>query len=179
MCGSFVTSVYADYGVSALPLLFVAAGALVQLAAERSSVRPWVLGSVTAAALGAGVLPSTASHLSDGTRFDYRPAFARIRASGSSRFVLTWPIVLQRYYAPELRAGELIADRRFLDSTLDRERDIWAVVSVRRYGVVTDRARVIAGWLRDACRLDDAYERPRLDYRVYRVELYRCVAGNG
>jgi len=48
----------------------VAAGALVQLAAERSSVRPWVLGSVTAAALGAGVLPSTASHLSDGTRFD-------------------------------------------------------------------------------------------------------------
>ncbi len=174
---SFFTSVYADYGIAALPLVFVTSAAVVQWIADGIEL-PRRRGAVAAvvALLVVGVLPSTLSHLSDGTRFDYRPAFARI-AADPPEAVLAWPVVLQRAYAPQFHAYELRPDSVRLDSILTRERHAWAVVSVKRYGVVGDDGGQIASWLGGHCVQVDSYQRPRLDYRMYRVDLWRCSAG--
>ena len=59
-----------------------------------------------------GMLPSTFSHLSDGTRFDYRTALSQINATGPSIEVLAWPIAIQRAYDPALKSRDLPTERR-------------------------------------------------------------------
>lgn len=173
---SFKTAIYADYGIAALPLMLVAAASAVQWIAE--SVAPQrqtaVLWTV-ALLLVVGMLPSAVSYLSDGTRFDYRGAYARIERDAPTVAVFTTPIVLQREYAPNLRAYEFPTTTARLDSLLAKEGDVWAVVSVKRYGIVGDDTGEIARWLRARCRQVDSYQRPRLDYRLYQVDLWRCT----
>jgi uncharacterized membrane protein len=175
---SFVTAIYADYGIAALPLVFVAAAGLIQWIAEMLPLerQRGVTAAVTALVL-IGMLPSVLSHLSDGTRFDYRPAFAHITATAPQLAVLTWPLIIQREYAPRLHGYELPTTPARLDLALATNRDIWAVVSVKRYGIVGDDGEAIATWLNAHCRQADQYQRPRLDYRMYRVDLWRCTAG--
>lgn len=170
MAASTRTDVYADYGVAMLPLLFVSAGALAQRVRGRGAT------AVLAALLGAAVLPGAASHLSDGTRFDYRPAFRHVAREAPGRLVVTWPLILQRHYAPALRGAELRPDPRRLDARLAAEGEIWVIASVKRYGIAMDDSGALAAWLARHCRRDAAFERPRWDYRVYRVEVWRCVA---
>jgi hypothetical protein len=173
------TDVYADYAVAMLPLLFVSAGALAQLAAERLRARPAAGPAVLAALLGAAALPSVASHLSDGTRFDYRPAFRHVEREAPGRLVLAWPLILQRHYAPALRAAELRPDPARAEAALAAEGELWVVASVKRYGIALDDSGALAAWLARRCRRSAAFERPRWDYRVHRVEVWRCTAGAG
>lgn len=177
MAASTRTDVYADYAVAMLPLLFVSAGALAQLAGERMRAGAGWAAAVLAALLGAAVLPGTASHLSDGTRFDYRPAFGHVAGAAPERLVVTWPLILQRHYAPALRAAELRPDPARLDAALAAEGELWVIASVKRYGIAMDDSGALAAWLARRCRRDAAFERPRWDYRVYRVEVWRCAAG--
>lgn len=174
---SFVTAIYADYGIAALPLILVAGAGVVQWLAELApAARQRAAGVVTATLVLIGVLPSAASYLSDGTRFDYRPAFAAIARQDPGTAVLAWPVALQRFYAPGLRSYELPTRAPELDSLLARERTLWAVVSVKRYGIVGDDSGEMAGWLAAHCRQVAQYQRPRFDYRMYRVDLWRCAA---
>src|SRR5690606_36393191 len=77
---SFRTDVYADYGMAALPLLYVSLGVGVDRLAALAPARHALLaGGITLALLG-GVLPETVSHLSDGTRSDYRPVYRWLEA---------------------------------------------------------------------------------------------------
>jgi hypothetical protein len=171
---SFKMQVYDDYGMAALPLVFIAAGGLFQWVHDAIAVQHRrVIVGIVGALVVIGVLPSMLSHLSDGTRFDYRPAFATIAAKGPNEAVLAWPIILQRAYAPKLRTYELHPGTARLDSLLTKEQSMWAVVSNKRYGIVGDDGS-IATWLNGKCRLTGAYQRPRLDYRMYRVELWHC-----
>jgi uncharacterized membrane protein len=173
---SFKTAIYADYGIAALPLVLVAAASTIQWIAESvaQQTRTAVLWTVTALVVVA-MLPSTVSHLSDGTRFDYRGAYARIEREAPSVAVFTTPLVLQREYAPNLRAYEFPTTTTRLDSLLAKEGDVWAVTSVKRYGIIGDDTGAIAHWLRERCRQVDSYQRPRLDYRLYQVDLWRCT----
>jgi 4-amino-4-deoxy-L-arabinose transferase-like glycosyltransferase len=171
---SFVTNVYADYAASMLPLAFVGAGALVHLiAASHIAHRLWWRLASTATIIAA-ILPSTVSHFSDGTRFDFRPAFELISDTAPEVMVLTRPIILQQHYAPELVAAELRYDQLFLDEQLAKQRDLWIAAPVQRYGLVYDHSGIGAKWLAEHCRLTFSHARPRLDYRTYRVDLYRC-----
>lgn len=170
------TDVYADYAVAMLPLLFVAAGSLAQLAADRMRSGAAAAPAVLAALLGAAVLPGAASHLSDGTRFDYRPAYRHIQARAPDRLVLTWPTILQRHYAPGLRAAQLSMDPARLDARLAAEGALWVVASAKRYGIALDDSGAVAAWLARRCLREAAFERPRWDYRVHRVEVWRCTA---
>ena len=175
---SFRTAIYADYGVAALPLVIAAAAFPVAWLAESlpsAAATPRV--ATVAWILTIGILPSTASHLSDGTRFDYRPALAKIDASAPSIEVLAWPIAVQRAYDPLLHSRELPTTAAALGSALRKYHDLWAVISVKRYGIVGDDTGEMAGWLRNNCRQKFDYQRPRLDNRIYRVELWRCTEG--
>lgn len=178
---AFITSIYADYGMAALPLVFVAVGGLLQWILDLiPQAKQRLLSYAFGAIILIGTLPSVISYLSDGTRFDYRPAFDRIavenQRAGKDNAVLAWPIILFRHYAPDLRGHELLPDVPRLDSLLDQEKETWAVVSVKRYGIVGDDTGQMAQWLSNSCRLVDTYQRPRLDYRLYRVDLWRCTS---
>lgn len=175
VAASLVTDTYADYAVAMLPLVFVSAGGLVRLGTPPGQAGigrafAWVATAV----LLAGVLPSTVSHLRDGSRYDQRPAFARIQRERPDLAVVTAPIIVQRRYAPALRGRELPGSRAGLDALLAANRDMWVVASLSRHGVMADGDGQLLPWLRDNCRLRDAHERLRLDYRRYRVELWRC-----
>jgi hypothetical protein len=170
----FRTEVYADYAMSMLPLVFVTVGAAAAyLHRSLGSSGAWVAGAATAV-VAAGVSPGTVSHLIDGSRFDYRPAYRHIAAVDPDLLVLTWPVALQAYYRPGLRVRELTLDADALDRILATEKDFWAVVSVKRYGITGDLQGVDTGWLPEHCRLVNSHMRPRFDYRIYRVDLYRC-----
>jgi hypothetical protein len=173
---SLRTDVYVDYGMALLPLLVVSCGGLVQLWAARpdGSGTRWSVAASGGFVLAAGLLPSVVSYLSDGMRFDYRPAYARIQAEAPGAVVLTWPEVLGREYAPRLRLRPIDRRQTHLDSLLRREGGAWAVVSRGRGGVVGAHRAGFEEWLRERCRVVSADERPRLDYRMYRVELWWC-----
>lgn len=171
---SFRTGVYADYGIGILPLLFLCVTALSsELASpiERGRANLVLLALV----VGSGA-PSIVSFLSDGLRFDYRPAYRAIAAKDPKGVVLGWPEVLRRFYAADLRGYELKPDSTYLNGILQREQHVWAVVSAKRYGIVEDDAGQIAGWLAANCHFENSFTRPRLDYRLYRVDLYQCRA---
>jgi hypothetical protein len=89
--------------------------------------------------------------------------------------VLTWPLALKDAYAPELRAYEIPVSVAGYEALLARERDAWVVTSVKRYGIVGDDSSEISRWLSENCRMVDQYERARFDYRLYRVDLWRCT----
>jgi hypothetical protein len=171
---SFRTDVYVDYAVPILPLLIVSTAGLVGLAAERMRGHAGRFVALALAVVVAGILPSTVSFLSDGNRFDYRPALARIRADGPATAVLSTPIILQRHYAPSLRGIELRPSQQLLDSALTANGDLWAIIPVRRNGVWLDRDGVIESWVPKHCELIAAYQRTRFDFRFYRTELHRC-----
>jgi hypothetical protein len=179
LAASTRTDVYADYAIAMLPLLFVSAGALAQLAADRLRAGAGAATALLAALLGAAVLPGVLSHLSDGTRFDYRPAFRHVQRAAPGRLVLTWPLILQRHYAPGLRAAELRPDPARLEASLAAEGELWVIASAKRYGIAMDDFGAVAAWLARRCRRDAAFERPRWDYRVYRVEVWRCTSSGG
>lgn len=171
---SFRTGVYADYGIGMLPLIFAAAaGAVLWAANDHAS---GTRSAVVLAIIVAGGAPSIVSYFSDGLRFDYRPAYARIKTEQPGIPVFAWPTALQSEYGPGLKAYELRPDSAYLRQTLAASGEMWAVVSHKRYGIVEDEGRQIERWLGEFCRIVDRYERPRFDYRLYRVELYRCAA---
>jgi len=171
---SLVTDVYADYGIAFLPLLFVSAAGLVAAAARHLSAERIAFQLGAAAVLAAGIAPYAASHLLDGTRFDYRPAIRRIDAAAPQLPVLAWPVALARHYGPRLTVHELVLEPRALDAALAAAPDLWLIVSVREYGPVGDIGGRGAAWVAARCRLSLAHERLRFDSRRYRVELYRC-----
>ncbi len=169
---SLRTGVYADYGIGMLPLIFAAAiGAVLWASADHASAGR---GVVVLALIMVGSAPSIVSFFSDGLRFDYRPAYARIKAEQPGIPVFAWPLVLANEYGRGLRVYELRPDSVFLRQTLAAAGETWAVISVKRNGVVADDGQQIDHWLAQFCRRVDRYERPRFDYRMYRVDLYRC-----
>lgn len=174
LAASAVTDVYADYGLSMLPLVVVSAGYLVAVLAERSrGTQGWVLAASLAVVLSA-VSPSTVSHLSGGTRFDFRPAFEEVRRANPELPVFVKPIIQQRWYAPDLRGRPLTYDPKEMAGRIS-EAPAWVVVGVRRYGVVGDEGGRFRRWLTEACMLRRQHEDQRFDYRMYRIELHRCA----
>lgn len=178
LAASGVTDVYADYGISMLPLVVASGGYLVAVLVERCrGACAWIATAALVVVLGA-IAPSTASHLSDGTRFDFRPAFEDIHQTDPEIPVFVKPIIQQRWYAPHLQGRPLSYEPREMEERLP-DSSAWVVVGVRRYGIVGDQDGRLRRWLSEACVLHSQYERQRFDYRMYRVELHRCTPRQG
>jgi hypothetical protein len=157
-----------------LPFFLVSTGGGLAIVAERFKRRGWLVGFAGAIVLAAGVLPSTVSHLIDGSRFDPRPAFRLIEQGDPDRLTLTWPIVLQRHYAPQLRAAEFLPDQERLDSMLAAEEKLWVVASYKRLGLTPDAGGQASRWLDANCHPTEAWTAPRLDFREYKTVLFDC-----
>ncbi len=169
------TTIYADYGTAALPLVFLGAAAAARFAWSRAG---------GAAAVGlvvvviAGILPQTVSHMADGTRFDFRPAHSVIRASAPAAPVVAWPIIVHRHYAPDLRVVEADGDPATYERMLAERPGFWAISAVRRRGVVPG-GRPVEDWIDAHCGRVGRWESERLDYRRYAVELAWCEREDG
>jgi uncharacterized membrane protein len=176
LLASLRKSVFADYAMAALPLIYVSAGGAIQRVAERlgSGARVFVAGAVLT--LAAAVLPGTVSHMIDGTRFDYRGAYRYVERVGGDQLVVAWPEAVKRFYAPELPFKPLRRDTTFLGATLQETSGFWLVASYRRYGMVLDDGST-ERWINTYCRPILRTERQRLDYRIYRVVLHWCGPG--
>jgi hypothetical protein len=174
MAASTRTDVYADYAMPILPLIFISAAGLIAMGVELLRKRVALVTTCAVLIMVAGVLPHVASHLSSGTRFDYRPAFDRVRQAGPQQTMVIWPQIIALHYAPDLKSAPLRMRVEVLDSILTKDQDIWVVGSARRFGLVVDEGGKITRWLHRHCVLDSSFEKPRWDYRLYRVELYRC-----
>ena len=171
------TDVYADYAVAMLPLAFVSAGGLVGMMVEGMAARRAAAAAATTAVICAAVLPATASHLAGGTRFDYRPAFAYLRRHAAGAPVMAWPAVVAGRYASDLHPRELRMQPPLLERALAERGELWIVASVQRYGMVRDDDGAVSRWLARRCTAEASFERPRWDYRVYRVVVHRCRSG--
>lgn len=173
LTSSLKTDVYADYAMGMLPLVFVTVGGAAQRIGDRLPVRPAAYTVAAVFLIAAGMLPSTVSHMLDGTRFDYRPAFAHIQQEGPSHLVLGWPAALQARYAPELRFEELRMTTEQLNDAARQSDGFWLITSHQRYGLVLGNDQV-ESWIRGNCRTVSETQRMRLDYRQYRVVLHWC-----
>ena len=167
---SFENDIYADYGMASLPLMFATLGGAAQRLTEctRTRAAAWA----TCALVVAASLPASLSHLSDGSRFEYRPAIESIRESGRRRPLLAWPLIVARYYAPELAVTELLGTREQFEE-FSRRGGFDVIVSHARNGVRVLDDQGLA-WLDVHCRVRQRTTRPRLDYRSYRVDLWTC-----
>lgn len=172
---SALNDVYNIYFTAALPLVFVTIGGLVQRLEKSSTIRSPAVAVGCAAVLIAAMLPGTVSHLSDGTRFDYRPVFEYIRKSGDEqRPVVGWPAVVHRHYAADLPYKRLRLDPEFLQATLEAEGNFWLILRKRRYGIVGSPSYQVLRWIGGNCKEVREFFRPRIDYREYRLQLYSC-----
>lgn len=174
VAASTLTDVYADYAVAGLPLIMVNAGALLELGVGSRQPSKVISRLAIFLVIAAGILPSTVSYMADGSRLDYRQTFAYVRRIDPNALVLTSPIIIQRHYASALNAHELKMDTHSIDTELNIAQKLFIVVSRRRYGIVGDRSGEVESWIWQHCSMRFAHEKTRLDYRVYRVELYEC-----
>lgn len=167
--------VYSIYFTAALPLVFVSIGGLVQRLQESSTFQNHSVAVGCAAILVAAMLPGTISHLSDGTRFDYRPVFDYIRTSDDEpRTVVGRPAAVHHYYAADLPYRALRLDPDYLQATLEEEKYFWLILRKRRYGIDGSPSPQSLRWIRNNCNEVREFFRPRIDYREYRLQLYSC-----
>ena len=170
LAASMRTDVYADYGVAMLPL-GIAAVTCALLFPGMSRVGPLAIALVVV--LVTATLPETISQLSDGMRYDYRPALSRI-ATAPPAPSLVWPMTIQRYYAPNIEAVEFARRVPQLDSLAATSARFWVVASENRLGLVSAPDRGVQEWLDQNCDTDMRTTGRRLDYRTYSVVLYAC-----
>ncbi|HET7585737.1 MAG TPA: glycosyltransferase family 39 protein [Gemmatimonadaceae bacterium] len=170
------SAIYADYGMALLPLAYVAVGLGVASIASRAGQESAALVWGVTLLLVATSLPGTVSHLIDGTRFDYRPAYRYAASRAPGRLTVGWPVIVHQHYAPHARFAELRADTVWLNRVLAQEgaSGIWLVTSAHRDGRIMSGNGVDA-WMLAHCRPVLLTGRPRLDYRQYDVELSSCA----
>jgi hypothetical protein len=172
LASGFNNDVYADYGMAMLPLVFVtAAGAVARLGEFAGTSRRAAIVLATSV-LVVSALPGTLSHLSDGTRFDYRPALERVATAVERKPLLGWPLIQSRYYGRDTEIREFEGTATQLER-MDIETGFWVIGSFARYGLYPEDGTA-RPWLDANCRVALRTERARVDYRNYRTELFWC-----
>ena len=113
------------------------------------------------------------SHLSDGTRWDNRPLYARIEAEDPRRLLVTYPGVIADIRATTQGDPVQATGRHGLAAQGTGR--IWAIVWRQRNRIGQDPTGQLGEWLSPhRCTLAASMERPRFDFRLYRSELYDC-----
>ncbi len=170
LAGAFFTELWSHYIGVFLPLIFAAAAAAVTPpVSSRRVPAAWLALALLVASMG----PQLLSHLSDGTRWDNRPLYARIEEEAPRRLLVTYPGVIAEYYAPTLKVTQFRPPAA-MDSLLKGRGSVWAIVWRQRNRIGQDPTGGLGDWLSRRCTLAASVERPRFDFRLYRSELYDC-----
>lgn len=163
------------YVSAVFPLVLGTAGALVTWF-ESTAIGESRAAVALLLVLAASLSPSMVSQLSDGSRFDYREALARIREQDPGGTVVLWPLVQATWAAPDLHAIELrpTTDVALFDSLAASKDRFWVITSQRRKGFITDTDGRKHQWLARHCGDVLTTSKPRLDFEQYTTVLWAC-----
>ncbi len=173
LASGFRNDVYADYGQSMLPVVFLTCGALAARAWQQPEPVVKMIAATAVAVLLAAEIPGLLSNFRDGMRFDYRPAFAYVTAHDPQRLVLGPSQAIQRAYAPALTFEEIGGSQASLAGALTRSGGYWLIISRHRNGW-SGGDQDMQDWVDSNCRVTLRSGASRFDYRQYDVELAWC-----
>jgi len=163
------------YVSAGFPLLLVCVGALcTRFGATAQGERRAAIALLLI--LAAALAPSTVSELMDGSRFDYRPALAHIKAKDPRGTVVMWPKVQATWAAPDLESIELRTTTpvSVFDSLSTARDRFWVIASQRRMGIIGDSGGAKQHWLARHCDGVLTTRAPRFDYEQYVTMLWDC-----
>ena len=165
------------YVSAAFPLVLGCAGALATCF-EGSPLTESRAAFALLLVLAAALAPSTVSHLSDGSRFDFRPALAHIRARDPGGTVVLRPLVHVTWAAPDLHGIELRSTTpvALFDSLAVVRDRFWVITSQRGYGLIADAGRQKQRWLARHCAEVLTTGGPRFDFELFVNTLWECGA---
>lgn len=163
------------YLSAAFPLVLGAAGALAPCLAGTAAAVPR-LATALLLVLAAALAPGTVSQLLDGSRFDYRPALARVQKDDPKGTLVMWPKVQATWSTPDLETLEFrpTTPIPLFDSLMAARPRFWTITSRRRTGTVGDSDGSKRRWLNKHCGMVLSTGRPRFDYDEYVAELWEC-----
>ena len=171
---SFI-DVYADYAFVMLPLVFLSVGLGIQiLSSSQNSVKSKFATTISISViLIAGLLPSTLSHMRDGSRLDYKSAYNFIDQNSSSKVVFADLKVIQKYYAPDASFHAYGKNFKSFLHRIKKHDSFWLIAAYRRRGIVNVTVK-LERWIENNCRLKKKVGKQRFDYRDYKIKIFMC-----
>jgi hypothetical protein len=180
---SFRTPVSTFYLVPTLPIVFMAAGYLLdRLAALDWELRPgWLLPALLAVIILGEGAPTLVSQYRDGRRYDFRGAARWVDASsGSSDVVFSDQYKVVTHYLPGKQVRRLLGDPTPLMQTArvlqqSGTTALWVVKPAPSHAFRTNpKIGSLDQWIFDNCQLRNIIGRSRLDFRQNLLQIYRC-----
>lgn len=179
---SFRTPVSTFYLVPTLPIMFIAAGVLLDhIAGVDWGLRPrWLVAAVLTVLIIAAGAPTLISQYRDGRRFDFRGAALWLRERiARGDVVVSDQSEVTTYYLRGRKAERLVADPERLTRTVERlenGRSMWIIAPYSAQGGhrTNPRLGVLKSWIYDNCRLRHVVGVARLDFRVNELQIYQC-----
>jgi hypothetical protein len=184
---SFRTPVSTFYLVPTLPIMFIAAGVLLDhVAGVEWGVRPrWLVAAVLTVLIVAAGAPTLISQYRDGRRYDFRGAALWLQdriAPGD--VVVSDQSEVTTYYLAGRKAERLVADPQLLTRTVEGlpdGRSLWIIAPYSAQGGHRTNPKLggLKTWIYDNCRLRHVVGVARLDFRVNELQIYQCSDQTG
>lgn len=179
---SFRTPVSTFYLVPTLPIMFIAAGVLLDhVAGVDWGLRPrWLVAAALAILIVAAGAPTLISQYRDGRRYDFRGAANWLQSRlGAGDIVLSDQSEVTTYYLKGYRAGRLVADPQQLTRqvrSLNETTSLWIVAPYSAKGGHRTNPKLggLKNWIYDNCRLRHVLGVARLDFRVNELQIFQC-----
>jgi hypothetical protein len=179
---SFRTPVSTFYLVPTLPIMFIAAGVLLDhVAGVDWGLRPrWLVAAVLTTLIVAAGAPTLISQYRDGRRYDFRGAANWLKGRlGPGDVVLSDQSEVTTYYLKGYHAGRLVADPQQLTrqvQSLNDTTSLWIVAPYSARGGHRTNPKLggLKIWIYDNCRLRHVLGVARLDFRVNELQIFQC-----
>ena len=184
---SFRTPVSTFYLVPTLPIMFIAAGVLLDhIAGVDWGLRPrWLVASVLTVLIIAAGAPTLISQYRDGRRYNFRGAAQWLQNKmAPGDVVISDQSEVTTHYLQGRRAERLVADPQLLSQTVQRlenGRSLWIIAPYSAHGGHRTNPRLggLKSWIYDNCRLRHVVGVARLDFRVNELQIYQCSDQTG
>jgi hypothetical protein len=184
---SFRTPVSTFYLVPTLPIMFIAAGVLLDhVAGVDWGLRPrWLIAAVMTVLIIATGAPTLISQYRDGRRYDFRGAAQWIQSRlGPGDMVFSDQSEVTTHYLQGRTAERLVADPQLLTQSvqnLDDSASLWIIAPYSAQGGHRTNPRLggLKSWIYDNCRLRHVVGVARFDFRVNELQIYQCSDQTG
>ncbi len=184
---SFRTPVSTFYLVPTLPIMFIAAGVLLDhIAGVDWGLRPrWLVAAVLSVLIVAAGAPTLISQYRDGRRYDFRGAAHWLQEKiAPGDVVVSDQSEVTTYYLAGRKAERLVADPPRLTRTVESlpdGRSLWIIAPYSAQGGHRTNPKLggLKSWIYDNCRLRHVVGVARLDFRVNELQIYQCSDQTG
>lgn len=179
---SFRAAVGTFYLVPTLPIMFIAAGVLLDhVAGVDWGLRPrWLVAVLLTVLIVVAGAPTLISQHRDGRRYDFRGAAYWLQGRlGAGDIVLSDQPEVTTHYLKQRRAERLIPDPQLLNQTvqsLNGTASLWIVAPYSAKGGHRTNPKLggLKTWIYNNCRIRHVLGIARFDFRVNELQIYQC-----